>query len=96
MRADMAGSEDITTSLDRTPVTGSSEGRILWVLWNFSTRPDLYTRKKRNSWVIVSFSVVCVVCDDKRWLDDAWERVWRRIWKKGLVGFNGEVVRLRQ
>lgn len=46
----MEGSVEIMTSLDRTPVTGSSNG---WILsqWDqkSSTRPSLYTLKKRNS-----------------------------------------------
>jgi hypothetical protein len=47
MRADIAGWDEISTSLDLTPVIGSSDGGILWVDWNFSIRPSLYARKKR-------------------------------------------------
>lgn len=60
-RADTAGSDEMTMSLDRTLEFGSSDGGILLSVVGLerTTLPSLYTRKKRKSWMI-SASLVAI------------------------------------
>lgn len=53
IRADTGGSDEMMTSFDWTPVSGSSEGGIFSVMgWRSTTRPSLYTSKSGNLWEI--------------------------------------------
>jgi hypothetical protein len=85
-RADTGGSDEMMTSFDRTPVIGSSEGGIFSVMgWRSTTRPSLYTSKKRNLWGI-SESLEAIEKKQSSWL------LWAERVRVSKVCFNFDCV----